>query len=790
MSEQQPMNEFPTSRRWQASWVWADRAGGQNQHVQFRADWQQPDRAGAVLHITADSRYRVWVNGELIGDGPVASPPYFTMYDSLDISAQVRPGTNHIAVVVHQLGTGRMAQGGLIAEITDPADAQTLLSTNEQWRARPADAWQADALAFRMNKLGPFHEFCDLRRLPDDWRTADASGWPKAFVRQSRHHGKGGAVMPWCRLLPRGIDRLREHTVRPAAVHTAEECIDLANRVRSNDLTISLSQVGRPVDWALLDDAEALCRDDEAAATLGCSTHHRDGVADGRYDPALTLDFGRVLTGYAEVEIDCPVDGAQIEIGYAERLIDDRFNNAIENLFADRVTLGKGKAVFRPLLWRSFRYLRLRLKYCEAPLTLRRADAIEVNYPFDKRGEFTCDDTRLVDIHRICTTTVDLCSIESLMDTPSREQAQWLGDVAAVTVPAIIDAYGDHALPGKFFRQAAAGTQPSGYISNITNVEAGNWQSDIPDYSLWWAIALWEFYLYCGDARYLHECYPALQRIMEAHLRHRDGDGLIENPPGWVFIDWAPVQCAGKCAPFNAIFAGACDAAANIARFKGDGWSADRWTDAAANVRGAFTERFVDLERSDVVDAVIEGERTPQRSEHAAAAAVRFGCVSDELAGRVLDRVFAPGESYPTPDRGYTEAQPFFMVVVLEALRLHGRTARAVELIRERWGRMLDRGQTSCSEEWYTNGSWRDGHFHGFQRTHSHAWSACPASFLIKGLAGIEIVEPGCRTVRVRPHTAGPAYTIAWPTPLGEVKVKWDGGAVAVDVPSGMRLAE
>jgi alpha-L-rhamnosidase len=784
------MNDFATSRPWHARWVWADRADGKNVRVQFRADWQQPDGVGAVLHISADSRYRVWVNGAPIGDGPVPSPPYFTFYDSIDITEHVRPGTNHIAVVVHQVGLGRAAQGGLIAEITDPADERVLCATDGSWRCQPADAWATNTLCFGMNKLGPFQEFCDLRRLPDAWRTADASGWPNARVHSGRHSGAGGQVMPWCRMLPRTIARLTETPVAPAAVHTAEECIDLANRTRASDLTISLSQVGRPVDWATLANAEALCEGGAGGATLACSTKHLDGVADGRYDPAITLDFGRVLTGYVELDVDCPTDGAQIEIGYAERLVDDRFNNSIENLFADRVTLGEGRAVFRPTLWRSFRYIRLRLKYCEAPLTLRRADAIEVTYPFEKRGSFACDDPRLVDIHRICATTVDLCSIESLMDTPSREQAQWLGDVAAVTVPAIVDAYGDAELPGKFFRQAAAGAQPSGYISNITNVEAGGWQNDIPDYSLWWVIALWHYYLHFGDTRYLHECYPALQRIMEAHLRHRDPAGLIDSPPGWVFIDWAPVDTRGVCAPCNAIFAGACDAAAHIATFKGDTWSADRWTDAAKRVRAAFTDRFVDLDRGDVVDAVVAGERSTKRSEHAAAAAVRFGCVDEALADRILDTVFAPGKSYPAPDKGYTEAQPFFMVVVLEALRRHGRTARAVELIRERWGRMLDRGQTSCSEEWYTNGSWRDGHFHGFQRTHSHAWSACPASFLIKGLAGIEIIEPGCRAIRVNPHADGPPYAIAWPTPHGEVRVQWDGAAATVAAPAGVRVIE
>ncbi len=67
---------------------------------------------------------------------------------------------------------------------------------------------------------------------------------------------------------------------------------------------------------------------------------------------------------------------------------------------------------------------------------------------------------------------------------------------------------------------------------------------------------------------------------------------------------------------------------------------------------------------------------------------------------------------------------------------------------------MLEQGVTSALEERCENGSWRHGQFSGFQRTHSHAWSGCPATSLAQALGGIEPMEPGGARVRVKPQEA------------------------------------
>mgnify|MGYP006279218635 CR=1 FL=1 len=775
------LTNFRVSRKWNATWIWTEDAPPRNAYVLFRARFTCDAPKGVCLFITADTRYRLYVNGMCLGDGPVQSQPYHQYYDEFQLGRHLNPGSNGISVLVHHQGVQKGTRGGLLCEVVG-GDGAILCATGPDWRCRVGWAWRTDTCYSPWNRIGPFQEHLDLRRLPAEWTAEpfDDADWAAPAVISDRGRTRPPGVMPWCRLLPRDIERLREMTIRPVALQCVEECMDLANRHRSQDLSISLSQVGRDVDWAVAEDVDTLLRPG-GRATLGSSTKHRDGVTDGRYDPCLTLDFGGVATGYPELAVEAPA-GVRIEIGYAERLVDGRFNNAIECQFADCVTCAEGENTFRPLVWRSFRYLRLRVKFAETPVRLD-VQVREVKPPFENRGSFT-GDNRLENVFAISRRTLELCSLESLMDTPQREQAQWLGDVAAVTVPGILACFGDTSLGGKFLRQAAMNTQPTGILANISNVVPTGCGGDIPDYSLWWVMCLWRYYEYTGDGRYLHECYPEMQRILRAHLERVNRDGLIEDMFGWIFIDWAPVDRRGACAPYNAIFAGACDAAANIARFKADACAADQYEAATAGVRRAFAATFIAADSGLVVDAVQDGMQSPKLSEHANAAAIAFECVDSDTAATIVQRL------WETDDQPATEAQPFFMVVVLAALQRVGRRDLALKLVRDRWGRMLDRGQSSCSEEWYVNGSWRSGEWSGFLRTLSHAWSACPAEFLITGLAGIDIVVPGCSALRVCPHEAEFPYAVVYPTPHGDLRVAWDGTTATVDAPPGVRVIQ
>jgi hypothetical protein len=244
------------------------------------------------------------------------------------------------------------------------------------------------------------------------------------------------------------------------------------------------------------------------------------------------------------------------------------------------------------------------------------------------------------------------------------------------------------------------------------------------------------------------------------------------------------VDRRGACAAYNALLYGACGDLAAMARLIGDAGTAELAGQVAAGIRRSFHARLFDPARGCYADASIDGKLSDKTSEHGSFAAIRFGLCDGELADGIAERLLVAGSPRPT------RAQPFFCVVVLEALRRIGRTDLALRVVRERWGRMLARGATSCSEEWSEDGSWRSGEFYGIYRTHSHAWSACPAEFLISGLMGLEILAPGCRRVRLAPYRGDFAWSARYPTPAGTIGVSWRDGKLAVERPDGVEIVD
>ncbi len=790
----------PIPHRWKAKWIWPSMAPAEapNLFAYFRKTFVVEQASTRyMLHISADRFYQVFLNGERLGSGPPPSAPWFHYYDAYDLSQQLRPGANIIAVVVHHMlaqpygdskGRGR---GGLLLEVTD--DRNTIVAkTDATWRARIADAWATNTFEYG-NVVSPYVECFDARREPEAWRENgfDDAGWPIASVVASLR-GSGAdsppAAGPWTKLVPRGIPFMARNAILPERVVCVEESVDL--KLNTTNPAPGLSMTGRQVEYSRCEQVETLCMEAGSAIFQG-SLEHQNLDFGSVYSPAVVLDFGRIVTAHVRLSLDGP-GGGTVDIGYAERLIDGRFNIAVDGAgIADRYILKEGAQVFETFAWKAFRFLKLRFRACPRPVNVKSVEAIVSTYPYEERGNFTSDDATLNSVFDISKATVRLCSNDSLMDTPWREKAQWLGDSALVTLPAVHSCFGDTALPAKFLLQAGQHQFPTGLLANVSNfnsmARSKTWTKTIPDYSLWWIGALLDQFLYSGDISLLHRLYPQVLRILDAHLDYLNDQMLIENMPYWVFIDWADVEKRGICTTYNAIFYRALECIQQMADFKGDTYTANLARDLRDAMRAVFHDMLFDASRGCFADANIDGTLSEKISEHGNMCPIWAGLCEIGQSRELVKTVFeGAGDRH---NLTFAEAQPFFMAVVLPALTRAGRMDLALELIRARWGRrMLDAGATSVFECWQENGRWTSGAFSGILNSHSHAWSACPADFLIRHLLGLRIIQPGCRRIHMDPVCTDFSYQIAFPTPLGTIEAECRGGKVTVSAPDSIEI--
>ncbi len=209
------MAEF-LAPQWRGSWLWcAAETPSRNAFVRFRRTFAYAG-GPAVLHITADSRYVLWVNGEYLGQGPVRAWPSHWHYDTYDLTPHLVSGENVIAVLVNHYGESTFqylhGPSGLLAHLALPgAD----LITDESWRATP-DPAQASNVP-RISVQEAFEEQYDARQA-DDWTGLryDDAEWPAAIALRPADDGFHGD------LRPRGIPFLTLEPVLPQRLVSAE----------------------------------------------------------------------------------------------------------------------------------------------------------------------------------------------------------------------------------------------------------------------------------------------------------------------------------------------------------------------------------------------------------------------------------------------------------------------------------------------------------------------------------------------------------------------------------------
>ena len=771
------------SRSWHGRWIGPASDAADESRALFRREFTVHDPAGCRLFISAERDYQLFVNGRFVCRGVPPSPFYYKFYDTVDLADRLVAGTNLIAVLVSQIGA---PQTGLLIDLED-ADGRLMLKTDDSWRVTARTGWCAAGRDGVKNTQ--FQEIFDANLQPSEWTTCgfDAGNWDRPCV----YPPVGNRACPWKRMVARETPFPAEWDVLPNAVTAVREGLDIQSRGPVDPRSAVLSAPGRALHHARIDNGEALLQA-EGETVLQCSTkHHTEPAFDGIYAPSVVLDFGTVITGYLTLELDGAAAG-RLDVGYVERLLDGEFNNAIEVPYADRYVLKDGRQRLQSTIWKGFRYVKLRLSGTDAPVKLSSVKVRICTYPYAEQGGFEASDELLSQVFNICRYTIRLCSRDFLMDTPWRERNQWLGDNSAVTLPGIYACFGDTALPRQFLQQACATPTPLGLLVNNSQTHnalaypmhlgLGN---PIPDYSLYWIQAVLEYYRYTGDTALVRAAYPHVVNILHYHFRHLNEFGLVSDLPVWVFIDHVFHPPCGTVAAYNAIWYGTLGDAAALAEMIGDRGTFEKTRECRQMLEANFSEAFYDAKTGCFRDGFADGEPTGDISEHSNLAAIRWGLASEAETASII------GHFYDKKDVDYLEAEPFYCHIVLPALRQAGRMDLALDLIRNRWGeRMVKVGMTSTTEEWHASGSRRgqNGAIIGMYNSLSHAWSASPAEFLIRQMAGFDIIEPGCAKVRLNPFPADFDYRATIPTPRGNVTVHCRAGKLTIDCPDQIEL--
>ncbi|HXH61257.1 MAG TPA: hypothetical protein VNI20_07850, partial [Fimbriimonadaceae bacterium] len=443
------------------------------------------------IRISADQRYRLFVNGHQVGFGPQRGDAAHWFYENYDIGPHLKEGANWIVVQVWHFGryapmAQHTARQGLVVQGEG-------LSTPDSWEVAKLDGWTFEMMN---SQVGPFYidvgpgEKIDARAVGAGWADGGDAGlnWREPnVVCDAVMRGGGGGGTPWM-LVPRTLPQML-YEPRAKAPFVCD--LDDGGRKRFESGLI------RPTE-------------------------------------PLLLDYRELLTAFPRFTLDGPA-GTKVTATYSEAFFQpdgqkghrDEFSGKEMWGYQDEIVLDGSKRTFEPCWWRTYRYLRLE---SDAEVQVERVEALETGYPVRPEASFEADGTG--DVWDTCVRTVKRCAGETYFDCPYYEQLQYVGDTR---IQALIGYYlsRDRALQRNAVEQFSWSITPEG----LTQSRYPSRQIQmIPPFSLWWVIMLYDQWLY--DRMPVSGVHlDQARRVLDAWDRLIEGS---QERAYWTFADWVP----------------------------------------------------------------------------------------------------------------------------------------------------------------------------------------------------------------------------------------------------------
>jgi alpha-L-rhamnosidase len=719
-----------------------------------------------VVHVSADNRYRLFANGASVAVGPQRSDVAHWRYETVDVAPFLHPGRNVLAAVVWNWGAFRpVAQHSYRTAFLLQGDdsSANLVNTGPEWKLLVDSAYSpiviSNATVGGYYAAGP-GEHVDATRYPWGWEEMDFndSAWsraaslsrrdgdaaPLAAFDVGRPHlrapiGPGsGEVIGW-QLEPRSIPAMDETGQRLTSVRRAS---------------------GVPAGDAFL----------RGTGDLEVSAHTT---------ASLVLDQSHTTNAYP-VLVTSGGAGSTVKLTYAEALVDAHGEKGNRNDVEGRTMRGVydvfrpdggPRRIFRPLYWRSFRYIQLDITTADAPLTIHDVHGVFTGYPLRERARFASDLPWLADVWRMDWNGARIGAFETYMDTPYYEQLQYIGDTR---VQALISLYmsGDDRLVRQAIEQFDASRIPEGlttsrYPSALTQI--------IPPFSLIYVAMVHDYHMLRDDSAFVRQRLGGIRGILEWFGRYVDSTGVLGPMPYWNYVDWArgwdggvpPGALSGHSATITLLYAYALERAASLEAACGIPALAAEYRRRAAAAIAATRAHAWDAGRRLFRDA----PESHAFSQQTNILAILAGAVPSTERRAVMERVLA--------DSTLTRATYYFSFYLFEAMREAGLADRSIGQLAP-WRAMLALGLTSTPENPEPT------------RSDSHAWAAHPNYELLATVLGVRPASAGFRTVRITP-ALGPLHWAEGdvPHPAGDIAVRLErlrgGGLEAgVTLPAGV----
>lgn len=704
------------------------------------------------IRISADSRYKLYVNGKLAEAGPCKGDRQVWYADEVDLLPYLRKGKNVLAVRVLRypaiqskgcFGIFRTEYPGFYAEgkILDAEGKGYSLNAEEGWKARKDENFHI---------VSESELFAPLQILENTggacWQKGwmepgyKEEGWEDPFV----YPDMNSAVSP---------GNLKERPI-PFLFRKDRQ---FEKVVQIKDGSISKE------DWGeFLSGRKKL-------------------IIPPNSHVSAEISAGAERTGYLHLSME---QGAEAEISILQSeayvlggergdlkvpLKGDRedYKNGFLAGFTDHYRCaGYGTEtqpeIYEPFWFRTFRFIRLEIQTDEKPLILRSFDYTETGYPLKVQTKVTASDQRFKKIWEISERTLRCCMHETYEDCPFYEQLQYAMD-ARTQILYTYTLSGDDRLA----RRCMEDFRRSQRYDGLLNCAAPRYDASvIPGFSIYYILMLYDHMMCFGDREFLEDHMPAVEGILQFFHRNRTDKGYVDKIGGlngkarfWSFIDWAveweettgipPAILEGPITMESLLYILGLQKAAEIALYLGRKEQAAVFQKRATEVQEAVGDFCTGAN-----GMLQDGPGVEAYSQHTQVFAILTDTVTGSKAEENLRETLLHKEKYPQ----CSVAMAYYLFRALEKTGMYELTESCWDI----WQRMLDKHAVTCVEDEVQ------------ERSECHAWGALILYELPSVILGVRPAKPGYEEIAVNPV---PGYLNSAEgqviTPKGIVQVKW-----------------
>lgn len=790
------LNHSKTPLHWTANWIHGNLTGQGPHYILFRKTFSVDNPLSrAIVHITADRYYKLYVDGRLAGEGPLRSNVDYWSYDSIDLTGSLRTGQHAIAVLVMQWSPdpGNPLALLLQCEMENSHGQQTGLFSDVSWKYTVSRQWRSDMPP--QVWCGPIQngyvEYRDLRKEPNGWTDAayDDSHWENAHVftrndigrdRESRQPIRVfGAKWEW--LVSRDLLYFTGSLISPQRICAWGE-------IQGSEIYWK-KEIYDPQWWAGLEDLlplahSAIRSTDRLLAGSGKPvefTVRYEGRSFGRmiWQPAVIIDFGKLLNGYIQLDVDAD-SGLMLDMTYAQDLSQGKVLPCSGGIMRyNRYVLREGRQQIETIGWHNLRYLQLTVRGdagvgLASRMNLYSVAVRTVEYPTAAEGCFSCSDSLLTRIWEATLHTTRLCMLDVMMDETYRERQGWSGDITQMVLSALT-CFGHVAVIPRYLQMFIREQLSSGAIPVIVPSRSRLGFNGIFDHPMAIPMRIVDYYEYSGDDVFLRRNYPGLRRYMVFIEKYETESGTLDEVPGWLWFDHANLDHRLPSVLLNLYYLLLLEYMAKAASYAGYPEDAIVYQAKARSIR-SFSVRWT-LASGAYPDSLAADDMPP--SEHTNALALL--CAADACRSTaIIDSVFSGGFDI-NKDTDVIPCGPPFALYALQGLCQAGRYDLACAYMRQRHGLAVEQGLGTMPESWifFANGE-----------TSAAQGTLAAAYILTREILGIKPLRPGFKSILFQPHPGD----LRWAkgellSPYGKIKAEWtladDGFSMDVDIPSG-----